>query len=411
MGLILAIVIIGLLLLMGYSFYYVYNHRDEVFEVTGIEIPLMPWMKQKRVKKVQKHRPNAKAKYFHQNSKSQVVEPQARSQPRKQKTENKSEKIIYKKTSLSDYTIETDNSPIKDMCLGQNGIIASVSKDGKCGFYVTSTLDEAHQVLTQNFLLDSNEITSISLLHEDQMKICYALKKNKTLVVSKLKLNKETESFEPTEPLVFSDLYTKALNYLQANPSGKYIVLVVDHNIIKIINTKGDVLCSKEFENLKITSFLYHGQSEHIYIGTNNSIEVVRVANNGEHLELVCTIPSKSQIVSLAYCSSTKELVSLSSNNSVTVYNSKIQTKKVREVWEVPSSRIVVASDSKPYIAIICGKSAIKVVSMKDGSIIGEVSEAHKGEIHHAIFSQAVEWLFLASKSQPNIESFKLSEK
>ena len=70
--------------------------------------------------------------------------------------------------------------------------------------------------------------------------------------------------------------------------------------------------------------------------------------------------------------------------------------------------RLVAACPTEEYVAIFSGRSKMHMVKL-DGSSPIQLDMVHHGEVHFAEWSVNGRWLFVASKSDPNIEVFQFT--
>lgn len=407
-----AMVLLGILFIC--SCVYIYKHKEEVMEMAGIDAQNVPGMNtNKRVKKQRGPHPNAKksAKILPQHQAQQIAEEEEKNRPKEQpkkviKREQKQTNVIRRNKGRSELPITTNDSAAKCMMINDEGFLSVVTKDRMFHLFFTEFLHISPSMLTQHFELDKFEVTNAGFMRSNGIKIVYTENVHKKLVIADTALDEESK-FYIKDRLEVENVYKSTCTALVIHPQAEFIGLLVDNNKFVVYDVEGKLLTTISFEGKKIMHAVPTPDHSRIFFAVGASIEVYDY-KKGEFKQF-CTVPTKASITSMAYAVKTGELVVATSDGLLTVYTSKIQQNKARNVWEIKGIRLVVASVYSPTIAIVSGKAKLTVVNLKDGKVQGALEELHEGEVNFLTFSNDDAWIFCASRSKPNIESYRFN--
>ena len=408
-----ALIILVVVLISGCV--YVWKHRAEVFEMAGIDPPDLPGLEMK--KKTKKNKP------IHLGRKNV---PKVRApEPQKETSQNlgnqnevvkrapkrpaKEPKIITRNKGLSDLPLETNNVSVKSLQMNKEGFLTVVGKDKVCHLFVSQYLDAAPEMLTQHFELDQFEVTNAAMIRAPRIKIVYTENQHKNLVIASIAMDEEKAVFKVEDRKIVEKAYASTCQGLIAHPNGEYIAMICDSKALKVFNAEGESISEETFEGKKITTIAANNDYSRFFVGVGASIVVFDWNSKKRLLTQKCAIETKISVLSMAYSQNTGELVAVTNDNIVTLYNKKIESGKVKEQWEVKGARLVIASPQDPYIAIFCAKAQMKIVQIKTGKVYADLNESHEGYIDFASWSVDGKWIFTASKAKPKVESFRFS--
>ena len=408
-------ILIALICLFIGSCVYLWKHRAEVFEMTGIDPSTVPGGDKLKInkKKPKPIHPNAKKSIKYKPpsvieqkmpkqqkpNDGEIVKRAPRSQDKKQP------KIITKNKSISDFPLKTEDSPIKTMHLSQEGFLVAVGRDRMCHVYVPMFLEMA-DTFFQRFELDPCEVSNARIFRQPDLRIAYIEHPHRKLCVSKIVIRNEEGKFEAEEKQEIADPFKSTVQSFIVHPQGEYIAILSDQNTLRLYSTSGEVIFEQVFQGKRCLTMTATNDFTRLFVGVGMNIIVFDWNSKKKLLTQKCEVPVKSSIFSLAYVPKTKELVCVS-DNALVLFPKKIESGKEKEKWELPGCRLVAASQISPLVVVICGKSRMRIVDISNGKLSGELSEAHEGEINHCVWSQDDKWIFVASKQRPNIESFR----
>jgi hypothetical protein len=92
----------------------------------------------------------------------------------------------------------------------------------------------------------------------------------------------------------------------------------------------------------------------------------------------------------------------------VTVFKEDI-TKGVANRFNSTGVRLAQASPHTPFLALISQRSKLQIVNLETAVLYSQLDSVHRGEVHFLEWNGNGTWLFVASKSEPNIECFHMS--
>ncbi|EAY12477.1 hypothetical protein TVAG_128910 [Trichomonas vaginalis G3] len=409
-------IMIGLIVLFVCSCIYVYKHRAEVIEMAGIEPPNVPgFQTEKHVKKPKGPRPNAKkaAKIMPQHQAQAIAEEEAKNRPKQDpkkqaRQENKKVNIIRRNKGRSDLPLNTNESALKSMSINNEGFLCAVSKDRIFHLYYTDFFNISPTMLTQQFELDKFEITNAAFVRSEGLKVVYTENAHKKLIIANLKLDDESK-FVIDSRNEIENVYKSACNAIIVHPEAKYIALHLDNNKIVFYNMQLQEIGKISFEGKKINHVVPSHDYNRLFIAVGASIEVFDWSKT--EWKQFCTVPTKAVVTAMAFCAKTGELVVATADGLLTVYTYKIQQNKARNVWEIQGIRLLTASVFSASLAIVSGKGKLTIVDLKDGKVSGALNEMHEGEVNFLQFSNDDAWIFVGSRSKPNIESYRFADK
>ena len=413
------ILIILIFLFIG-SCVYVWKHRAELFEMTGMDPSQIPGSDKLKLakKKPKQIHPNAKKsiKYkppsvveeklgkLNQGKSKQEVGKRAPKQEEKRQP-----KIIKKNKALSDLPLKTNETGIKSMVIGKDGFLVAVGKDRFCHIYVPIAL-EIGDILNQHFQIDENsDVSFAALFRQPDLKIAYIDQTHKKLCISKIVIEGEDSKFMPKEKQEIASPFKNSVQGFIAHPLGEYIALICDQYSFKLYSTEGEEIYEQVFEGKRCNAITATDDYSRIFVSNGMNVTVFDWNSKKKTLTQKCEVSVKSTVLSLAYLPKSKELV-VATDFAVTIFPKKIEKGKEKESYEMPGCKLVAASQISPLVAVICGKSKMRIIDVGAGKLIGELAEAHEGEINNVVWSLDNKWIFVSSRSKPNIESFRYSE-
>lgn len=419
--------LIGLFILFVISGMYAWKHKEEIFEIAGLDLP--PQLQGKvNKKKAAAHgpRPNAKAKNRFKVTKKTVPEPQEapikrtkkpavpkpKSKPKKEIADNGEEERI------SDLAIETKGAPLSAFCMNQNGtLLICNGKDHKSFLFAIGSLDYKLYPLEQFFELDPNQdINHVATLIDEVkgLRIVYSLLHQKTIVEAKIDFREEDAQAVPTlTNLSIPNAFKNTIQKLVCDPLSRYIITLTDSSTITVYDEDGKKVFQQVFEQKHCSDFIFTRNFETFILAQGSKLEVFSIITSPTFsLIPLTTLSVTASINSVTYSEFTHQIICSSLDGIITIFKEKMaEGHKAR--LNSKGVRIVRASPTSEYLAIISGCSKLQIADLKTTALYAQLDTVHKGEIHFAEWNLSGSWLFFGSKQFPNIEciNFNTDEK
>ncbi|OHT08331.1 hypothetical protein TRFO_04955 [Tritrichomonas foetus] len=416
---------LGIIIILILSCVYTYKHKEEIFEMAGIELPGAT----KKPKKVnQRVRPNAKRTgkmYGNKSHKQDVVNRnETKSQPDlvnkptvvkpKPKPVPKTHEEEEDEKRISDVTISTKGTPLSAFVLNTAGSLLICSgKNHKSFLFAIGGLDFNMMPLEQYFELDTCDIPVLCSLQPDgEFHIVYAHGNRQSLSSSQITFDDEAKPVITKSSFNVPNAYIKNIQKISSDPKGKYVVTLVDHELLNIYNPKGELLFKQHFENKKCSDFAILRDFSKIAVSSGAKVFVYRIVETPLvqlELDATVTVSSNAPVVSLSFSEKTHQLVVAASDGLITVYKEQPESG-VDLRLKSSNVKIVRASPTSDFLAIISQKSKFQLVNMSTGEMYSQLDTVHEGEAHFLEWSFSGKWLFVGSKQKPNIETFHFNE-
>lgn len=407
-------VLIILIALVIFSCIYVWQHKDLITEMTGIEFPGTNPKK----KPGKKPRPNLnRTKKMHGNSyqrnpmeqaeaqKSQIVNRQAKPTPPppKPSTDNEEDQQI------ADVILDTKNSPITSMSLNPNGILLMCAGKNRQFFLLAvGALDCQLYPLEQVFELDQNDIPAVCALQKDnQIQIVFARPSRLSLQSSFFTVDDQAKPVITEGNFIVHNAFTKSIQKMVSSIDGKYVLTLVDKSTINIYDEHSKLLWIENVSQNKSRDFAILKDFSRIAVTCGNQINIYRILKTPVKLELDCTVSLNAPPISLTISEKTHQLIAACGNGSITIFKEPASSG-VSLQFQCNSVRIVSASPTSDFFAIISKKSRLMIVDMTTGKPYSLLETTHEGEASLLQWSINGNWLFIASSQKPNISTFCL---
>ncbi|KAH0790714.1 hypothetical protein GPJ56_005309 [Histomonas meleagridis] len=416
MGSIAPYVFLGILALFIVLCIYVWKHKEEILEKAGIELP--PALQGFRKKeKNQRIHPNSKGlKKLHKSkpAPSQEVKKAPNPKPKNIKKNDESKEPKNKEDDrISDLTIQTQDSPISSLMINNPGTLLICNTKSHTSFlFAVGSLDFGLYPFKQQFQLSEDDILALASIQlKDNFQILYALSTQKCIQSSAITFNDEAKAVTSKGQFEVNNAFQKSIQKLLATPDGDHVFALTDHELFTIYSNTGQLQFQQSFPQKKCHDFQVSRDFKKLYISTNCNIECYSIENIGKpniSLKKISAVTTNSIIISLTYFEKTKQITCAAIDGSISVFKEKMEQGTALR-FNSTGVRIIRASPTSTLMAVISQKSKLQIVDIKSGTLLAQLDEVHKGDVHFIEWATKGNWIFVASKTKPGIEIFSTS--
>jgi WD40 repeat protein len=116
---------------------------------------------------------------------------------------------------------------------------------------------------------------------------------------------------------------------------------------------------------------------------------------------------ASSAVTSITFSEKRKQLIVATSNGLISVFKTDPKAG-IALKFNCTSVKLVRAAPATDYLAIISQRAKLQLVDLESGKLVSQLEKVHQGEVNFLEFSGTGSWLFVASKTEANIEGFEL---
>lgn len=425
--------IIGCVVLLIFSCVYVYRHKEEMMEITGIELPGMTEKHKKQNKNVRLNAKRTGKMYGSKNqrkientkndSKDKITnrktEVQSRSTNSSQRTNRKTEVQGQNKSKkesdpsgdddeakISDVPIIT-NTPLTACALTNSGtLLMCAGKNHQFFLFTIGNLDFQLFPFQQNFVLDGNDIPAIcSLQRDNSFQIIYAKPNSTSLSSSFFTVDDEAKPLISEGNFKVPSAFVTSIQKIVSSPGGKYVLSLVDKSQLNIYDSTGTLLTKEVFGQPKCLDFAALRDFSRIAVSCGNTINIYRINQTPFKLELDSKVTVSQTVVSLSISEKTHQLIAACADGMITIFKEPADSG-VALRFKCSSVRIVRACPTSDFIAIISRKSRLMLVNISTGELVSQLDITHEGDANFLEWSFNGNWIFIGSNQKPNISTF-----
>ena len=419
--------IIGCFVLLIISCIYVYKHKEEMMEITGIELPGMTEKRKKQNKNVRLNAKRTGKMYGSKNqrktesdstnSTNKVINRKTETQnpstnsSQQQKNNNKDKKDNDAsgeddETRISDVPIIT-NTPLTACALTNTGtLLMCAGKNHQFFLFTIGNLDYQLFPFQQTFELDNNDIPAIcSLQRENSFQIIYAKPSTLSLASSFFTVDDEAKPIIEEGTFKVPNAFVTSIQKIISSPGGKYILSLVDKSKLCIYDPTGKLLTKQTFNQPKCLDFAVLRDFSRIAVSCGKTISIYRINQTPLKLELEDTVTVSETVLSLSISEKTHQLVAACADGSISIFKEPASSGAALR-FKCSGVKLVRAAPTSDFIAIISKKSRLMLVSMITGELASQLDITHEGDANFLEWSLNGNWIFIGSNQKPNISTF-----
>ena len=416
--------IIGCIVLLIFSCVYTYKHKEEMMEITGIELPGMTEKRKKQNKNVRLNTKRTGKMYGSKNQrKSESAKNDStnkitntKSETKKSNTSTSQQKNKTKKDSepsgdddeaqLCDVPIIT-NTPLTACALVNSGVVLMCAgKDHQFFLFTIGNLDYRIYPLQQVFEIDNNDIPAIcSLQREDSFQIIYAKPSTGSLNSSFFRVDDEVNPVISEGTFKVPSAFVTSVQKIISSPGGKYVLSLVDKSQLNVYDYNGGLITKEVFGQSKCLDFAVLRDFSRIAVSCGNTINIYRINQTPFKLELDSKVTVSQTVVSLSISEKTHQLIAACADGYISIFKEPADSG-VALRFKCSSVRIVRACPTSDFVAIISRKSRLMIVNITTGELVSQLDITHEGDATFLDWSLNGNWLFIGSNQKPNISTF-----
>ncbi|KAK8835587.1 hypothetical protein M9Y10_042473 [Tritrichomonas musculus] len=419
-------VIIACFIILVLSCIYVYKHKEEMMEITGIELPGMTEKRKKQNKNVRLNAKRTGKMYGSKNQrkidspadnsankiinrKTEAQNPSSNSSQQQNKNKSKKEGDASgddEETRISDVPIIT-NTPLTACALTNTGsLLMCAGKNHQFFLFTIGNLDYQLFPFQQTFELDSNDILAVCSLQKDNtFQIIYTKSSTLSLASSYFTVDDEAKPLISEGTFKVPSAYISSIQKIISSPGGKFVLSLVDKSILNVYDSNGTLLTKETFGQAKCLDFAVLRDFSRIAISCGNKINIYRINQTPFKLELESSVTVSQTVVSLSISEKTHQLVAACADGSITIYKEPADSG-VALRFKCSSVRIVRAAPTSDFVAIISRKSRLMLVNITTGELVSQLDMTHEGDANFLEWSLNGNWIFIGSNQKPNISTF-----
>ena len=308
---------------------------------------------------------------------------------------------------ISDLTLDTKGTPLSAMAInGPGTLLICTGKNHQSFMFAIAGLDFQMFPFVQQFTLHDGDISAISVLQPpEKFILVYSDAAQKDLSASLITFDDEAKVV--TTALDFSaPLYKQSIQKMYCESNGKYVMILVDRQIVRVLDEKGALVHELVMPDKKCSDMCINSDFTKVAISCGSTVEIYDIVetplvNLVEYHKLKCN----AAVVSMSWSKKTGQLVVASAEGLITVFKSDPK-QGVALKFNSSGVRLVRACPESEFLAILSGKSKLQIVNTETGALYSQLQAVHRGEAHFLEWSVSGRWLFVASKAEPNVEVF-----
>jgi WD40 repeat protein len=228
--------------------------------------------------------------------------------------------------------------------------------------------------------------------------------------ISVVEISIDTHAHVVVSPSSFAvQTYRSSIQGLSTSPDGKLIMALTDRQLLRIFGIDGTTLLEHNFAPKFCSELLVKNDFSQAFLVSGTSVEIFSLTI-GTTIEIKSdhVLNVASPIQSITFAEKRKQLIVASTDGLITLFKPDVKAG-IALRFNSSHVRIVRASPASDHLAIISQKAKLQLVSMETGALYSELEKVHNGDVHYLQWSVNGNWIFVASKTEPNIETFSLA--
>jgi WD40 repeat protein len=389
---------------------YVYKHKKEFMREIFPDLA-----DPDKKKKPRNPRPNAR-RYPKQNPNRPVApDPVVSRKPKPPPKHAKSEED-EDDDRISDITIDTEKSPLASMTISPNGrLLICAGQDRSAFLFAINCLELPMYPLDQHFTVLDSEITQLITIQPDvdsdgpietksQLRVVYNNHRRKTIESGAVLFDDEVKAYVSPFPFT-TQSYHSSIQKLCTSPRSDRIALVTDRQLIRILDHTGKQLFEYILPDKKCHDAVVTAAFDRLIIAYGAAVQVFAIE---EEIIFQGAVSLPAQVLSVTYSETRHQIIAACAGGLVLVLKKDISQGPAMR-FNSTGARIVRASPKTDFLAIIAKRTKMQIVNLESGMLSNQLDTVHNGEVHFLEWSAAGTWIFVASKTEPNIECFHMS--